>query len=150
MRTPRCDATLGNQDRARLQFRFEIESRMKNVSAWNWLDKVAPCGRTETNSGAAGGRLARVKFPDPAPKNWLDFGMPGCVVLARVVGKAAPDHSPTQRGVNIEALRLSSCERLTAFRPASWRRHPSIHRAMCSGRFLYAHSARDMMARSSL
>jgi len=66
----------GIQDRARetlhetLQLRFEIESRMKNFSAWNWLDKAAP-GRRRASPGQLGSRRGPRcggKVTDPAPK----------------------------------------------------------------------------------
>src|SRR5215831_11894180 len=103
------------------------------------IDPNSACARQgrRGNSGAAGGLSVRTKFTDPAPKIGAILE---CLDVSSWLGLSAKprenptDHSPTQRGVNTEALRLSSCERLTAFRPASWRRHPSIHRAMCSRR----------------
>ena len=93
--------------------------------------------RRRANSGAAGGPSVRTKFTGPAPKIGAileSFDVSSWRVLSAKPRENPTDHSPTQRGVNTEALRLSSCERLTAFRPASWRRHPSIHRAMCRRR----------------
>src|SRR5262245_21090606 len=83
-------------------------------------------GRGQLRSHRGEARAREVSRPHS--KNRRDFGMPRCaswLVLSAKPRENPTDHSPTQRGVNTEALRLSSCERLTAFRPASWRRHPS-------------------------